>query len=132
MSNPYDQNPEQPYGQNPYGDQNPPGQQPPYGQYPYQGGYGAPAPQPHPQATAILVLGILGIVVCGIAAVVALVMGNKALKEIDANPAAYNNRQTVVIGRILGIVGVVIWAISLVIIVIYLIFFGVLIANTPQ
>lgn len=131
MSNPYDQNPG-PYGQNPYGDQNPPGQQPPYGQYPYQGGYGAPGPQPHPQATAILVLGILGIVLCGIAGVVALVMGNKALKEIDANPAAYNNRQTVVIGRILGIVGVVIWAISLVLIIIYLIFFGVLIANAPQ
>ncbi len=76
--------------------------------------------QPHPQGTAILVLGIVGILVCGIAAVIALVMGNKALKEIDANPGAYNNRQNVVIGRILGIVGTVLWGIG---IIAYAIFF---------
>jgi hypothetical protein len=135
MSNPYDQNPEpNPYGQNPYGQnpadpnqggapygQNPYGQNPadpnqgvaPYGQNPYAGGYpaggyGAVGPQPHPQGTTVLVLGIIGLVVCAIAGIVALVMGNKALKEIDANPGAYNNRQNVVIGRILGIVGIVI------------------------
>ncbi len=100
------------YGQAPY--EQPQG----YGQNPY-GGYAATT-QAHPQGTAILVLGIVGIVVCGIAAVVALVMGNKALKEIDANPSAYNNRQMVVVGRILGIVGTVLWA---AVIIGYIIFF---------
>ena len=55
----------------------------------------------------MLVLGILGLVVCFICGIFAITMGNKALKEIDANPAAYNNRQSVTIGRILGIIGVV-------------------------
>ena len=82
--------------------------------------------QPHPQGTAVLVLGIVGIVVCGIAAVVAWVMGNKALKEIDANPSAYSNRQLVVIGRILGIIGTILWA---VVIVGYVIFFVVLVSQ---
>jgi hypothetical protein len=136
MSNPYDPNPEQgPYGQYPTGPGQGPGQgQGPggYGQHPYQGGYGMTGPQPHPQGTVILVLGILGLVVCGIAGVVALVMGNKALKEIDANPAAYNNRQTVAIGRILGIIAVVLWAIGLVFTIIYFIFIGSIIASTPQ
>ena len=34
-------------------------------------------------------------------------MGNNALKEIDAQPGRYGNRQIVQIGRILGIVGIV-------------------------
>ena len=102
MSNPYDQNPEQnPYNQNPNQ-----GGMPPYGQNPYQGGYGV-APQPHPQGTTVLVLGIVGLVVCFIAGIIAVVMGNRALKEIDANPAAYNNRQSVVIGRVLGIISII-------------------------
>jgi len=42
------------------------------------------------------------------------VIGNKALKEIDANPAAYNNRQSVVIGRILSIIGIVLQVIGIV------------------
>jgi hypothetical protein len=121
MSNPYDQNPEpNPYGQDPnqggmppYGQNPNQGGMPPYGQNPYQGGYGV-APQPHPQGTTVLVLGILGILVCGICAIIALVLGNRALKEIDANPAAYSNRQNVVIGRILGIVGVILWALGII------------------
>ena len=73
------------------------------------------APQPYAQATTVLVLGILGLVVCFICGIFAITMGNKGLKEIDANPAAYNNRQTVVIGRVLGIISVVLWGIFIVI-----------------
>lgn len=117
--NPYDQNPSgQPsYGQNPYGNnsygqtpfgqtpfgQNPYGQNP-YGQSPY-GGYGTMA-QPHPQGTTVLVLGILSVVVCFVCGIVAAVIGTHALREIDANPSAYSNRQNVTIGRILGFVGI--------------------------
>ncbi len=98
--------------------------QPPY---PYQspGGWG-PAPVDHPSGTTILVLGILGLVVCPITSIFAIVMGNTALREIDANPMAYGNRQSVVVGRILGIVSVAIYG---VLIVGYLIFF-VVIAGT--
>ncbi len=96
----------------------------PYDQNPYAGGPGGSVPQPHPQGTTILVLGIVGLVVCPIAGIVALVMGNKALKEIDGNPAAYNNRQNVVIGRILSIVGIVLWVIA---IILYIIFVVVLV-----
>jgi len=101
MSNPYEDQaqPADPNQPNPYG----PGGYPP-GAYP-PGPYGAP--QPHPQGTTVLVLGILGLVVCFIPGIVGLVLGNRALREIDANPAAYNNRQNVVVGRILGIIGIV-------------------------
>ena len=120
----------QPSGASPYGapaDPPPYGQPPAYGQDPYgqqgygQPGYGQPAyggspygmaPQPHPQGTLVLVLGIIGLVACFIPGIVALVMGNRAIKEIDANPAAYNNRSNVQIGRILGIIGIV-WQVGL-------------------
>jgi hypothetical protein len=82
----------------------------PYDQNPYGGG-GA-VPQPHPKGTQILVLGILSIVLaCGVVGlilgIVTMVQSKPVLAEIDANPAAYNNRQQVNIGRILGIVGLI-------------------------
>ncbi|MFP5282874.1 MAG: DUF4190 domain-containing protein [Actinomycetes bacterium] len=119
--NPYEQ---QPYGGQGYGQ---PGYgQPGYEQYGQPGyGYGQVA-QPHPQGTTVLVLGILGLVVCFIAGIVALVMGNKALKEIDANPGAYNNRQSVQIGRILGIISIAVWAL----VIVFYVIFGLIVTST--
>jgi hypothetical protein len=91
----------------------------PYGQ-PYAAGG---VPQPHPQGTTVLVLGIVGLVVCPIAGVVAIVLSKKALQEVDANPYAYNNRQSLSIGRILGIVAVVLW---LLLIAFYIVIFVIL------
>ena len=62
-------------------------------------------PPRHPQTTTVLVLGILGIVACGVLAPIAWHMGSKAMAEIDANPAAYSGQGEVRAGRILGIVG---------------------------
>jgi len=63
-------------------------------------------PEPHPRGTLILVLGILSFFICGIVlGVVAFVMGNNALKEIDRNPSAYTNRRRVNAGRICGAIG---------------------------
>lgn len=79
---------------------------------PYQPGpYGGPGgyAQPHPQGTTVLVLGILGLVVCPIVSIFGLVQGNRALREIDANPMAYNNRQSVTIGRVLSIVALALY-----------------------
>ena len=86
----------------------------PYQPGPYGGGYA----QPHPQGTTVLVLGIIGFVVCPVVSIFGLVSGNRALREIDANPPAYNNRQTVVIGRVLSIVGLILWGLSLAFIVV--------------
>src|SRR5690606_20381426 len=82
--------------------------------YARQPSYGG-APQPHPQGTTVLVLGILGVVLCGILAPVAWVMGSNALSEIDRNPSAYSNRGTVQAGMILGIVGTALWILGIVV-----------------
>lgn len=71
-------------------------------------------PQPHPRGVAVLVLGIIGIVLCGPCAIVALVLAQGALKEIDQNPAAYSNRGMVNAGRILGIIGIILWVLVLI------------------
>lgn len=84
--------------------------------YPYQQQpYGAPPPQPHPRGTAVLILGIVGLLICAPLGIVALVMGNNALKEIDANPSAYTNRGMVNAGRILGIIAIALWVIGAII-----------------
>ncbi|MDN5727364.1 MAG: hypothetical protein L0G99_15765, partial [Propionibacteriales bacterium] len=49
-------------------------------------------------------------------------MGNKALKEIDANPGAYRDRGQVVAGRVMGIIGTCLLALSVIFVVIYVIF----------
>lgn len=92
-------------------------------------GYGAPAPSSgygggsidHPKGTTVLVLGILGLVVCGILGIIAWVMGNAAIKEIDANPSYYRNRGTVNAGRICGIVATILNAIGLLFFIIVII-----------
>jgi hypothetical protein len=94
--------PTPPPAQPPYGDYpvHPYGQ-PPYGQPPY-GGFAAPD---HPQAMLVLILGILGLVMCQVISVVAWVMGNRVLAEIDASGGRVGGRSTANAGRICGIVG---------------------------
>ena len=67
------------------------------------------------QSTTILVLGILGIVCsCGPLAIVAWVMGNNETQAIDAGRRNPANRSTANAGRILGIVGTALFAITIV------------------
>ena len=67
----------------------------------------------HPNATTILVLGILSIVVCGVLGPIAWVMGNNAMREMNANPGVeYRNRGNVSAGRVCGIIGTVMLALS--------------------
>jgi phosphotransferase system glucose/maltose/N-acetylglucosamine-specific IIC component len=62
----------------------------------------------HPDGTTILVLGILSIVVCGLLGPFAWNMGNKTLREIDANPSVvYRNRGNVAAGRICGMIATI-------------------------
>ncbi len=93
----------------------------------YSGGMGGGAVD-HPKGVTILVLGILSVVCCSPLGIAALVMGNTALREIDAQPGRYSNRQLVQIGRILGIVGIVLLALSL----LWVVFFGGIAALTSS
>lgn len=73
------------------------------------------------QATTILVLGILGIVICGILAPFAWSMGNKELAAIDAGRRPPENRGTANAGKILGIIGTVLLTIGLVLILLLIV-----------
>jgi uncharacterized membrane protein YjgN (DUF898 family) len=81
-------------------------------QFPSEGG----AYPEQSQATTVLVLGILGIVICGILAPFAWSMANKELQAIDAGRRAPENRSTANAGRILGIIGTVLLGIGLILI----------------
>lgn len=50
-------------------------------------------------------LGVLGLVLCGVLAPFAWVMGGRAVREIDESAGALGGRGTANVGRILGIVG---------------------------
>jgi hypothetical protein len=92
----------------------PPGQQRPYGEPPPQVPYGAPQlpaygplTPDHPKATTVLVLGILGIVLCGLIAPFAWVMGNQVIREIDASGGTMGGRANANAGRICGMIGTI-------------------------
>ncbi|QCW50449.1 DUF4190 domain-containing protein [Nocardioides dongxiaopingii] len=81
------------------------GAPPPSNPYGSPGGYGG-APQDHPKGTTVLILGILSLVCCGLfTGIPAIIMGKKALEEIDRAPQSYNNRGNIKAGYICGIIG---------------------------
>lgn len=74
-----------------------------------------PAPWPirpsHGLATASLVCGIIGLIAVPGLGIVSWIMGHLALKEIDASPpGTWANRDHANIGKILGIVSTVLYA----------------------
>ena len=97
-----------------------PGAAVPYPQ-PYPGGYppagypppGYPTQAPdQPQAVTAMVLGILGLVCCGVASPFALWLGRKSMKEIDASGGWLGGRGQAQAGFILGIIGTVLWVLG--------------------
>ena len=80
------------------------------------------------QATTVLVLGILSLVLCQILGPIAWVMGNNELAGIDAGRRPPQNRGTAQAGRILGIISTVLMIIGVVFLVVFL-FIG-LVAST--
>lgn len=88
---------------------------PPGGGYPAApGGYGQPR-RNHPRSTTALVLGIVGLVCCSVAAPFAWVMGRNAVREIDAAPEQFDGRGAAQAGYILGIIGTVLLVVSVVV-----------------
>jgi hypothetical protein len=80
-----------------------------------------PPPPQHPQTTTILVLGICSLVLCQVLGPFAWVMGNKAIREIDASRGQISGRDTVNIGRILGIVGTALLVVGLLVLAAFLV-----------
>ena len=80
---------------------------------PHGGGGYQPAMQPYVrmQGGGVLTYGLLGMFCCGIFAPIAWINGNNALRDYgDQDPG---DRGTVQAGRILGIIGTVLWALYL-------------------
>ena len=82
-----------------------------------------PAPN-HPQAMTVLIIGILGLVLCQLLGPFAWTMGNRVVAEIDASGGAYAGRDQANIGRILGIVGTALLALSILVVIFAFVVFG--------
>ncbi|MEU4316924.1 DUF4190 domain-containing protein [Nocardia sp. NPDC024068] len=86
-------------------------------------GYNAYGPPPeHPQATLVLILGIVGLVFCQLCAPFAWVLGKRALNDIDASGGTVGGRNNVMVGYVLGIVGSVFLILMVLAIVAYIVF----------
>ncbi|MBI2731099.1 MAG: hypothetical protein HYX40_10165 [Sphingobacteriales bacterium] len=77
-----------------------------------------------PNATAVLVLGILSIVICGFLGIIGLVLGNKDLSLYKANPGIYSEASlsSVKSGRICSIIGLCLWGIGIIFYAIFIFF----------
>jgi hypothetical protein len=69
-------------------------------------------PRDHPKAQTAMILGILGLVCCSILAIPAYVIGNNAVNEIDASGGQLGGRGMANAGKIMGIIGMVLLALS--------------------
>lgn len=88
----------------------------PNSQYPMPAGFSNQA-VPHPEASSVLIWGIVTFVVCQLLSPVAWVKGNRVLKEIDQSLGQVGGRDHANIGRILGIIGTVIMVLYLLLII---------------
>lgn len=81
-------------------------------------------PPNHPQATTVLVLGILGLVVCGVIGPFAWSIGNRVVAEIDASGGRVGGRTEANVGRILGIVATALLGVGVVVVVLLVVVGG--------
>jgi TRAP-type C4-dicarboxylate transport system permease small subunit len=71
------------------------------------------------KATMALVLGVLGIICCGLLAPVAWYMANDELKSIDAGRIADSNRGMAQVAKILGIIGTILLGLAILWVVLF-------------
>lgn len=91
----------------------PPSEPPPPPPSPYTSGQPAPRTSSGSAVTA-LVLGILGIVMCGpFTAIPAIIVGRNATREIDASQGRLDGRGMAQAGFVLGIIGTVLFGLGL-------------------
>jgi len=89
---------------------------------PYHRAYPGPAGD-HPQGLLILILGIAGLVFAGVLSPVAWLLGNRALRDIEATGYHPGNESMIVVGRLLGIIGTVLLVLVVVLVVLAVILF---------
>jgi hypothetical protein len=77
------------------------------------GGYGTP-PSNNTKAIWALVLGILGILCCGILGIPALILGKQAQNEIDGSGGTQTGRGMATAGFVLGIIACVFLVITII------------------
>jgi hypothetical protein len=77
--------------------------------------------KPH-RGTMILILGILGLVVCGPLGIAAWIMGAGDLKEMDAGTMDPSGRGATQAGKICGIIATVLIILSLIAVAIFMMF----------
>ncbi len=108
--------------------------QPPQNPYHPAGGqptpYGYRVAPDHPQATTILVLGILGMALCQIVAPFAWVMGGRARREIKESGGTIGGETQVTIGWALGIAGSVMLILGLLFVLVYVVIIVIFIGGT--
>ncbi|MGB5756812.1 MAG: hypothetical protein WBM50_07860 [Acidimicrobiales bacterium] len=92
-------------------------------QQPSPVGYSVPSYPEQSRATAVFVLGLMGMLVFPLLAPFAWTMGNRELAAIDAGRRPPDNRQLARIGQILGI------AISLLLILLVALLFGLVLVS---
>lgn len=76
------------------------------------------------QATIILVLGILSLVICALLGPVAWIMGNNEVQGIDGGRRPPENRQMANIGRILGIIATALMVLGILFFIVILVIGG--------
>jgi len=81
--------------------------------------------EPH-RGTMILIFGIVGILLCGIFAILAWVFGNQDLKKMREGIMDPRGESNTNIGRILGIIGVCLWIAG---ILVYALFLGAIVGT---
>lgn len=80
-------------------------------------------PREHPDGQTVLILGILGLVVCGVLAPIAWLKGRRVLAEMDAQPGVvWSNRGNVQTGKLLGLIGTILLGIAVAFFVVVLVF----------
>jgi hypothetical protein len=109
----------------------------------FQGGsiFSGDRQQSLPNATAVLVLGIISIVTCFcygipglVCGIIALMLSNKDLKLYNAMPDLYtsDSYKNLKAGRVCAIVGTILSGIYVLIILLYVILIGTVIFTDPQ
>ena len=78
---------------------------------------------PH-RGGVILALGIIGIVCCFICGIIAWVMGNSDLREMAAGRMDRSGQGMTQAGKICGMIGVILWVITLVVQILLMVLWG--------
>lgn len=106
-----------------------------------QPGYGPQVQQPLPNATAVLVLGIVSIIGCFcygvpgiICGIIALILASKSNELYRQNPEAYteSSAKNINAGKICAIIGLILSVIYLALVIFGLSYFGMEMLSDPE